>query len=111
MSDAHEERIFWDETFHSETFDFRSQINFARFDGRVFVKCSLLLDHGTEQLAFTGCVFKDCNIDHLDSDEARGIRSENNLFDRPIEERRRDFEKRLAEMVIARTKRDSVSFS
>ena len=44
-------------------------------------------------------------------DEARGIRSENNLFDRPIEERRRDFEKRLAEMVIARTKRDSVSFS
>jgi hypothetical protein len=26
----------------------------------------LLIDRGTEQLAFTSCVFKDCNIDKLE---------------------------------------------
>ena len=96
MSDLREERVFWRETFHAHTFDFRGRINFCRFDGCTFVQCTLLINHGTEQLAFTDCTFKDCNITGIDADDARGILVQNNFFDRPIEERRLDFEKRLA---------------
>lgn len=101
MSELREERVFWRETFHAETFDFRGRINFCRFDGCIFVKCTLLIDHGTEQLAFTDCTFKDCNITHLDADDARGIVVQSVVFDRPIEERRLDFEKRLAAALSA----------
>lgn len=92
-----EERVFWKEAYHRRTFDFRSQLNFTRFDDCIFVDCILLLDEGTEQLAFTSCTFKDCNIDKVEENVVRGIRSENNTFDRPIAVRKADLDKRLAE--------------
>ena len=68
-----EERVIWNERFQGEHFDFQGKISFARFDGCEFVKCTLLIDHETEQLAFTSCVFRDCNIDMLEPDEERGF--------------------------------------
>ena len=67
-----------------------------------FVKCTLLIDHATEQLAFTACVFEDCNIDKLQPDEARGLYVRDNFFDRPLEERRAELENRLAQALAAR---------
>ena len=64
---------------------------------------TLLIDHGTEQLAFTACVFKDCNIDALEQDEERGLYARDNFFDRPLEERRAEFENKLAQSLAART--------
>ncbi|MVT71377.1 hypothetical protein GPL21_41050 [Bradyrhizobium pachyrhizi] len=104
VTDIHEERVFWNDTFHAEIFDFRGQVHFARFDGCTFVKCTIVLDSSAEQLAFTGCTFKDCNIDHIDADEARGIVVRDNFFDRPIAERKADFERRLAEALNRRLK-------
>ena len=98
-----EERVIWSKRFQSETFDFRGKVAFARFDRCEFVKCSLLVDEGTGQLAFTECVFKDCNIDELHSDEARGIYIKGNFFERPLEERRAAFEARF-EQVLANRK-------
>jgi hypothetical protein len=97
-----EERVIWRKRFQAEYFDFRGKSTFTRFDGCEFVKCTMLIDHGTEQLAFTGCVFKDCNIDKLEPDEGRGLYVRDNFFDRPIEERRAEFEKRLAQALAAR---------
>jgi hypothetical protein len=85
-------------------FDFRGKSIFIRFDGCEFVKCNLLIDHGTEQLAFTRCVFKDCNIDKLEHDDQRGLYARDNFFDRPLEERRAEFEKRLAQALAERAK-------
>jgi hypothetical protein len=62
----------------------------------------LLIDHGTEQLAFTECVFKDCNLDKLEPDEERGLYVRDNFFDRPLAERRAEFENRLAQALAAR---------
>lgn len=50
------------------------------------------MDAETEQLAVTGCTFKDCNIE---ADEARGIASNDNTFERTLDEQRKDFEERL----------------
>ena len=61
-----------------------------------------MIDHATEQLAFTACVFKDCNIDKLLPDEARGLYVMDNFFDRPLDELRADFEIRLAQALAAR---------
>ena len=97
-----EERVIWCERFQAEYFDFRGKSIFTRFDGCEFVKCTLLIDHGTEQLAFTECVFKDCNIDKLERDEERELYVRDNFFDRPLEERRAEFEKRLAQALAAR---------
>jgi hypothetical protein len=108
MTDLLEERVFWQETFFSETFDFRGRTQFSRFDNCTFVKCTLLIDHATEHLAFTGCTFKDCNIDQIEPDEARAIEARDNFFDRPLEMRRTDFEKRLAEVLAERLGRTSV---
>ena len=66
------------------------------------MKCTLLIDNATEQLAFTECVFKDCNIDKLEQDEARGLYVIDNFFDRPLDERRAEFEIRLAQALAAR---------
>jgi hypothetical protein len=66
------------------------------------VKCTLLIDHATEQLAFTACVFKDCNIDKLQGNEERGLYVMDNFFDRPLDERRTEFEIRLAQALAAR---------
>jgi hypothetical protein len=92
-----EERVIYRQRFQAEHFDFRGKIIFARFDRCEFVNCTLLFDHGTEQLAFTECAFKDCNIDRLEPVEARGLFVKDNIFYRPLEERRADFESRLAQ--------------
>ena len=97
-----EERVIWNERFQSRHFDFRDKINFARFDNCEFVNCTLLIDHGTEQLAFTECVFKDCNIDRLEADEERGLYVKDNFFDRPLEQRRAEFEAKLAQTLADR---------
>jgi hypothetical protein len=97
-----EERVVWSERFQSRDFDFRGKIIFARFDNCEFVKCTLLIDDETEQLAFTDCVFKDCNIDKVEPDEARGLYVKDNFFDRPLEERRAEFETKLAQKLAYR---------
>ena len=102
MTTINEERVVWNEVFYAEIFDFRSRLNFCRYDECTFVRCTLLIDHATEQLAFTGCTFKDCNIDHIDADEARGIVSRDNTFHRPLEERRKEFDDHLAAVLRKR---------
>lgn len=102
MSQVNEERVIWKQTFYSETFDFRGRINFCRYDECIFVKCKLLMDAETEQVAFTGCTFKDCNVDSIDGDEARGIVLKDNTFERPLDEQRKDFEERLAAVLSQR---------
>ena len=97
-----EERVIWRERFQAEYFDFRGKSLFTRFDGCEFVKCTLLIDRETEQLAFTECVFKDCNIDQLEQDVERGLYVRDNFFDRPLEERRAEFENKLAQALAAR---------
>lgn len=52
----------------------------------------LLIDEGTEELAFTGCTFQDCNVDRIEQDERRRIISKGNLFDRPLDEKRKEFD-------------------
>jgi hypothetical protein len=99
-----EERVIWRKRFHAECFDFRGKSLFTRFDDCEFVKCELLFDQDTEHLAFTGCVFKDCNIDQLKQDEKRGLQGKDNFFDRPLEQRRAEFEKRLAQVLADRAK-------
>ena len=99
---APEERVIYRKRFQAYQFDFRGKITFTRFDRCEFVKCALLFDHGTEQLAFTACVFKDCNIDKLEPDEKRGLYVRDNFFDRPLEERRAELEHRLTQALAAR---------
>jgi len=100
--EPHEERVIYRERFQGQLFDFRGKSIFVRYDCCEFVKCTLLIDYGTEQLAFTDCVFKDCNIDKLEQDEQRGLYARNNFFDRPLAERRADLEKRLAQALATR---------
>lgn len=103
---ASDERVFWAETFYVESFDFRSRLNFCRFDECIFVRCTLLFDEATEHLAFTGCTFKDCNIDQIDANDARGIISIDNVFDRPLDEKRREFDDHLAAILSKRRPSD-----
>lgn len=100
-----EERVVWNERFQGEHFDFRGKISFARFDSCEFIKCTLLIDHETAQLAFTSCIFKDCNIDKLEPDEERGLYVKDNVFERPLEESRADLEAKLAQTLADRKKR------
>ena len=97
-----EERVIYRERFQAVYFDFRGKSLFTRYDRCEFVKCTLLIDHATEQLAFTACIFKDCNIDKLIGDEERGLYVMDNFFDRPLNERRADFEIRLVQALAAR---------
>jgi hypothetical protein len=97
-----EERVIYSERFQSLSFDFRGKSVFVRYDRCEFVKCTLLIDQGTEQLAFTGCVFKDCNLDHLQPNDERGVYAMDNFFDRPLGERKAEFEARLALALAAR---------
>ena len=96
-----EESVVWRERFQSKVFDFRGKSIFTRFDACEFVKCTLLIDQDTEHLAFTECVFADCNIDKLVQDEKRGLYLRDNFFERPLEERRAEFEKKLAQALAA----------
>ena len=84
-----DERVIYRKRFQAVHFDFRGKSIFTRYDRCEFVKCTLLIDHATEQLAFTACVFKDCNIDKLQPDEERGLYVMDNFFDRPLNERGR----------------------
>ena len=97
-----EERVLWSERFQGLHFDFQGKIMFTRFDCCEFVKCTLLIDHETEQLAFTGCVFKDCNLDWLEQDEARGLYVKDNIFERPVKEKQAEFDNKLSEALAAR---------
>jgi hypothetical protein len=107
MFEINEERVVWNEVFYAETFDFRSRLNFSRYDECIFVKCTLLMNADTEQIAFTGCTFKDCNIDRVDADDGRGIVSKDNTFERPLDEQRKDFEERLAAVLSQRMPKPS----
>ncbi len=100
--DPPDERVIYSKRFQGGNFDFRGKSIFTRYDRCEFVKCTLLIDHATEQLAFTACVFKDCNIDELKRDEERGLYIMDNFFDRPLAERRAEFENKLAEVLAAR---------
>lgn len=104
MTDLREERVFYSESFYGETFDLRSRILFWRFDACTFVDCTLLLDAATEHVAFTGCAFKDCNLDQIEADDARAIVSRDNFFDRPIAVRKAEFDARLAEVLGRRSR-------
>lgn len=99
-----EERVIWQRYLYAQHFDFRGKSLFMRFDGCEFVKCTFLIDQDTEQLAFTDCVFKDCNIDKLEQNVERGLYSRNSFFDRPLEERRVEFEERLKKALANRIK-------
>ena len=100
-----DDRVFWNERFQALNFDFRGKIVFTRFDACEFVNCALLIDHETEELTFTGCVFRDCNIDKLEQDDSRNLFFKDNIFYRPLEERRAEFENRLAQVLAARNAR------
>jgi hypothetical protein len=89
-----EERVIYRERFQARHFDFRGKIALTRFD-----RCEF---HGTEHMAFTECVFKDCNIDKLEQDEERGLYVRDNFFDRPVNERRAEVEIRMAQALAAR---------
>jgi hypothetical protein len=51
--DPPDERVIYNERFQGVYFDFRGKSIFARYDHCEFVKCTLLMDLDTEQLAFT----------------------------------------------------------
>jgi len=48
-----EERVIYRERFQGAQLDFRGKSIFARYDRCEFIKCTLLIDQSTEQLAFT----------------------------------------------------------
>jgi hypothetical protein len=100
--DPLEERVVYRERFQGAHLDFEGKSIFTRYDRCEFVKCTLLIDRATEQLAFTACIFKDCNIDKLQPDESRGLYARDNFFDRPLEDRQAEFEIRLAQTLAAR---------
>lgn len=99
-----EERVFYKERFQGSRLDFRGRTWFQRYDCCEFVKAIILIDDATQSLAFTSCSFEDCNIDELTSDESRSLLARDNLFKLPIEHRRSEFEKRLAEALAARSR-------
>jgi hypothetical protein len=97
-----EERVVYEQRFQGQTFDYRGKIALTRFDCCEFVKCDILIDDTTEQLAFTECVFCDCNIDHLKANNDRALIARANTFERPLEERRLAFEMDLAKALSSR---------
>lgn len=96
-----EERIIYLERFQGQTFDFRDQLVFARYDACEFVKCAILIDHNTENLAFTNCSFEECNLTELDSVADQGLFASGNNFKQPIEVRKAELHKRLVEALAA----------
>jgi hypothetical protein len=94
--------VFYAQQFLNKAFDLRSQIFFWRFDACVFVNCKILLDNFTQQLAFTSCIFEDCDIDQPMADEQRALIAYDNIVERPIANRKADFERRLMEALARR---------
>jgi hypothetical protein len=99
-----DERVIYRERFQGSRLDFRSRTCFQRFDCCEFVKAEILIDDDTRSLAFTNCVFEDCNIDGLASDESRALLGRGNVFKPPIEHRKAAFEKRLSDALAARSR-------
>lgn len=97
-----EERVVYKERFQGTRLDFRGRTSFQRYDCCEFVGATILIDAMTQGLAFTNCVFEDCNIDHLESDEGRSVVARDNTFKAPIEHRRTDLERRLADALAKR---------
>jgi hypothetical protein len=95
--DASEERVVFQKRFQSATLDFSGRPIFARYDCCQFVKCNILIDDLTENLAFTASEFQDCNITDLHSDAQRNFIALNNVFKLPLELLQADFDKRLAD--------------
>jgi hypothetical protein len=100
-----EERVNYRERYQGSTLNFLGRPVFLRYDCCEFVKCIILIDERTEKLAITNCIFEDCNIDTLSSDDRRFLIFRDNVFKLPIEERRTSFEKRLAEALAVRGRR------
>jgi hypothetical protein len=48
--DPPDERVIYRKRFQAVYFDFRGKSIFTRYDRCEFVKCTLLIDHSTEQL-------------------------------------------------------------
>ena len=91
------ERVVFQQRYQGETFDFNGSLVFTRFDCCQFVKCNILIDEQTENLAFTACEFEECNITDLHSDVQRTLIARNNVFKLPLEVRQSEFDKRLAD--------------
>ena len=96
------ERVFFQERYQTVKFDFAGRTVFARYDCCKFVKCEILIDELTENLAFTECEFQDCNINDLQSSEQRNLISRGNKFLLPLEELQAAFDKRLADALSSR---------
>jgi hypothetical protein len=99
-----EERVIYKERFQGSRLDFRGRPVFHRCDCCESVKAMILVDDTTRSLAITNCVFEDCNIDHLASDETRSLIARNNVFKEPIQLRKMDFERRLADALARRSR-------
>lgn len=98
-----EERVIFAERFQARTLDFRGRLSFTRYDECEFVKCAILIDDQTENLAFTRCTFEDCNVSALVTDGGRAFLSEGNTFKLPIEMRKGDLNKRLSLALAGRS--------
>jgi hypothetical protein len=61
------------------------------------------MNEGTEQIAFTRCTFKDCNVDSIEPDGSRELVSRDNIFERPLEDQRKDFDERLEAFLSKRS--------
>jgi len=97
-----DERVIYRERFQGVYFDFRGKSIFTRYDRCEFVKCTLLIDHATEQLAFTAAFSKTAISISCNRTKHAGLYVMDNFFDRPLDERRADFEIRLAQALAAR---------
>jgi hypothetical protein len=98
-----EERVIFAERFQARTLDFRGRLSFTRYDECEFVKCAILIDDQTENLAFTRCTFEDCNVSELATDGGRAFLAEGNTFKLPIEMRQADLSKRLSQALAGRS--------
>ena len=101
-----EERVVYRERLQGAVLDFRARTCFQRYDYCEFVKTTILIDETTQGLAFTNCVFEDCNIDRLESNEGRSLIARDNTFKAPIEQRRSEFEKRMADALAKKADRE-----
>ena len=91
------ERVVFKQRFQGLTFDFTGSLAFTRYDCCQFVKCNILIDDHTENLAFTACEFDECNITDLHLDAQRNIIARDNVFKLPLDVRQSEFDKRLAD--------------
>lgn len=99
------EKVVFQQRFQGKTFDFTGSLVFTRFDCCQFVKCNILIDDQTENLAFTACEFEECNITDLHSNVRRNLIARNNIFRLPLDLRQSEFDKRLADALARKQDR------